>query len=178
MTPALNALRLPRFQHYGAIPLVHYAVDEHLAPSVVAAGTDGPIARLAVAPRPARALDHHAAAPALFPGRHPEFHLRHQLRPRRRNSTWRSRPSRSPEGLRWPFMIRESMAELIPARRAVSFWLIWWASMRSHSTAGPAKLDKIKNLSVEVQVALVSRTDCRALMGTDPKRQKLLKHGR
>ena len=29
-----------------------------------------------------------------------------------------------PDGVRWPFIIWDSMAELIPARRAVSFWLI------------------------------------------------------
>ena len=52
------------------------------------------------------------------------------------NSASCSRRNTSPEGVRLPFITRESMAELMPARRAASFWLMWCASIRSHRTLG------------------------------------------
>ena len=39
------------------------------------------------------------------------------------------------DGLFLPFMIWERLAELMPARRATSFWLKPWAFIRSHTAS-------------------------------------------
>ena len=52
------------------------------------------------------------------------------------NSTSCSRRSTSPDGVRWPFMIRERWPVLMPASRATWFCEYPWASIRSHRVLG------------------------------------------
>ena len=105
------------------------------APGHPAADPNGGASGPASAPGPAGAVHHH---PCRSPFRQPSTFTSAGMT-RSAFVGWNRTPCsflRTPgDGLFLPFMIWERFAELMPARRAASFWLKPWAFIRSHTAS-------------------------------------------